>query len=362
MVQIQVTRGFFVKFSFLIIHQNYPPLLRHFFVLICFILTFIPLQGQVSVARWQMKEGGVYAGESFPLRLRIFLSGERDAVFSPSDDMLDRVRQHLFSLGFIIAVENDSLVPQIEGNEKVLSSLVWEGAVFHPDPGTYTLSKGLEDKLRIGPDSASLDREIPLRFLPLSIEVLALPESQLPESWSIGSFSMEHRLNKGSYLTGELILLDISIQGRGGLSSISAPRLPYIREFLVYDPQSELDIKILENSVVGKKTFHYSLTAAYEGDYALGPVRFYYFDPGLQAYDSLRIDRITIRVRGKDIPQLVDVNALDNFYRDAFSRASDERKLPFKYASIIIWSSTGMIILLLLYGFLREIIRKRQRS
>lgn len=320
------------------------------------------LPAQVSVARWQTGKEKVYVGEPLVLSLKLFWSGEKDKVYLPEKDLDRKIVQHLQGAGFIISVENQVRKYRIVEKDKVSSMTVWKGVVFHPDPGKYTLGQELTSYIRSGSDSAELTKEIDLRFVPSLIEILKPPKRDIPSPDAVGSFTMEHQLKKKEYLTGEPIQLSITVKGKGGIPNIRAPRLIVPEQILRYDPRSEINVNLLGEELVGSKTFIYELTAAYAGRYTLGPVSLETFNPRKGKYEKLAIDGIPLKVTGKDIPRLVEVNALDNFYRRAFIEASDETPIQFTYASIIIWSSTVVISVLLLFSLIRELLSQRKKK
>ncbi|MCI4668775.1 MAG: BatD family protein [Bacteroidia bacterium] len=333
-------------------------MLRQILIPICFILATSQMFAQVSVARWKLSEKQIFAGQPLIVELRVFFSEEPEGMPSNQIEISNFVDNQFRKLGFLIAVPNSVEEPLIERNGNVFSSLVWEGAVFHPDSGSFILGKALEMDMELSLDSGQNKQNIEVRFVPQAIRINDLPETVLPKAWSVGDFKMKYELNKKRYLTGEPIILTISFEGKGGLASIPPPQIPVKGKFLVYDPKSELSLEIKNDELIGSKDFTYEMAGAYQGDFNLGPISLYYFSPQNFRFDSVSIKQIPIKIVGKDIPQIVEVNALDNFYRDAFEKASPDQKIPFRFATILIWVATSILILLLLYGFIWEL-RKR---
>ena len=72
-------------------------------------------------------------------------------------------------------------------------------------------------------------------------------------------------------------------------------------------------------------------TTTRHGEYDLGPIKFYYFDPRKKAYDSLSILEVPVRVTGEDLENIkLKQSGEDAFYSDAILSASNglERDAP----------------------------------
>lgn len=318
------------------------------------------MDAQVSVARWKLNKNQFFAGQPVLVELRIFLAEEPLAPLARQKEISKEIDNHFRKLGFLIAVENQVRQSRFLKSGDVYVALLWKGAIFQPDSGSFVLGQGMTINASLGEDSTTaLQQQIEIRVVPKTIKIDDLPETPLPKAWSVGDFTVSHSLNKERYLSGEPIELKITFKGEGGLASIPAPQIPVQEKFLVYDPRSELKMAIVNEKLVGEKEFTYELAGAFQGDYNIGPISFYYFNPNKYRFDSLKINSIPVKIVGKDIPQLVEVNALDNFYRDALESSSDEQKLPFRFASILIWIATGVLVALLLYGFFWEIRKQR---
>lgn len=185
------------------------------------------------------------------------------------------------------------------------------------------------------------------------IQVNELPKTHLPLSKTIGEFQIQDSLNKESYLCGESIKLTIHITGNGNLQAIPRPTLKIPENFLLYDPVSSLEIIPDTKQIKGRKTFVYELIAAYPGGYTIPPVSMYFFNPQIGDYDSTRIDSIFLSIQGESIPQLLEINVLHNFYRDAFSQSANTPSFQIPYLSKLIIGLSVLSVLLLTLSFYR---------
>lgn len=185
----------------------------------------------------------------------------------------------------------------------------------------------------------------------LEIEVNPLPKSKLPLAEIVGKFRIEDSLEKSSFYCGEPIQLLIEIEGEGNLRTIPRLSIDTPEEFLLYDPQSRLEIYSTPSSLKGKKSFLYQLIASKPGEYVLPPLKMYYFNPEIQAFDSTRSDSIYLDIQGEAIPQLLEINILDNFYRQAFAHSQSTPPFVWQFQEIGIIIAFTLIICVLFLSF-----------
>ena len=191
---------------------------------------------------------------------------------------------------------------------------------------------------------------------PVLLNVLDVPHTDLPRARSVGQFSIYDSLPKKTFSTGENIRLTITLSGDANFAAIPRPYVQVPEDLLFYDPVSSYSFAPDHNRVIGQKDFVFELMAAYPGNYSLGPVVFYYFNPETSSFDSLKIDQIPIAVTGEEIPQLLEVNILDNFYRNALRNSSDIPPKPISFSNYIILIlafAAGMLLILALLQWSR---------
>jgi preprotein translocase subunit SecG len=90
------------------------------------------------------------------------------------------------------------------------------------------------------------------------------------------------------------------------------------------DPFSNYKTHKSENSIIGEREFTFPFVAMKKGQYEIGPVSFYYFDPVKNVYDSLAAGSLKVTAEGEEIASLASGNTGANFYRDEIKGASDE--------------------------------------
>lgn len=196
-------------------------------------------------------------------------------------------------------------------------------------------------------------RYYPSQFVssPSQLSVSSLPLTSLPLSATVGEFQIKDSLSKSSYFCGEPIKLYVEVSGMGNLRAVPRLRLKGPESFLIYDPLSRPELMPDRAGLKGKKTFIYELIASQPGDYSLAPLRLYYFNPSKDSYDSTYSDSVFLRIQGEAIPQLLEINTLDNFYRNALEKSSDVPPLQIEGLQNWVLGGTAAVFLLLLLCF-----------
>lgn len=160
-----------------------------------------------------------------------------------------------------------------------------------------------------------------------TLKVLPLPPTNLPNANMVGKFKMTAELNSGNVNTGDNLELTVNIKGDGNVAMMLPPSIEFPEEFNSDEPNSEYKDRTTETSFYGDKTFKYFLVPARKGQYDLGPLAFYYFNSAKNAYDSLVVSNIPVKVSGEDLGNLMlKQSGLDRFYETALSDADDSLK------------------------------------
>lgn len=155
-----------------------------------------------------------------------------------------------------------------------------------------------------------------------SLYVKPLPRTDLPNASMVGKFKMNAELNTVAIETGGNLELAVNIKGNGNIAMMPEPVLNFPASFNHDAPNIEFNSRKSETSYYGDKDFKYYIVPTKGGDYDLGPLKFYYFNPKDERYDSLVVASLPVRVTGEDLENLVlQKTGLDSFYETALSDA-----------------------------------------
>jgi len=113
---------------------------------------------------------------------------------------------------------------------------------------------------------------------------------------AVGNYSITASADRTEARTGEAVNFSVTVAGSGNLKAVTAPKLPELPDFKVFDTMSSLDVRKEGDVISGKKTFTYILVPRTEGRKTLPAVRFSFFDPRAGAYKETRTEPVAMLV------------------------------------------------------------------
>ncbi|OGS63121.1 MAG: hypothetical protein A3J79_01545 [Elusimicrobia bacterium RIFOXYB2_FULL_62_6] len=131
----------------------------------------------------------------------------------------------------------------------------------------------------------------------LTVKILPYPAGA-PASFKdvAGEFTISAETDRKEAKTGEALNLSVKISGSGNLKVLTAPKLPEMPDFKVYDTMSALDISKAGDVIGGKKVFTTILIPKRAGAQVIPPVKFAYFDTAAKEYREIETRPIEITV------------------------------------------------------------------
>lgn len=129
-----------------------------------------------------------------------------------------------------------------------------------------------------------------------TLHVEALPTGT-PASFSggVGQYTVQARLSKDSLKTHDAASLIVTVQGRGNLSLLEAPRISFPPDFEVYDVRTSISAD--RGGINGTKTFEYPFIPRSHGDFTMAPVQFAYYDVQARGYRTAQTDSLRLHVQ-----------------------------------------------------------------
>ena len=132
------------------------------------------------------------------------------------------------------------------------------------------------------------------------ITVKPLPEKGKPSNFdgAVGDYSMDVSLSREELTANESVTLTIKISGTGNIKlvDIEKPEIP--AAFEAYDPKYSENITVNGSGMRGSKTYEYLLIPRYGGTYKIPEIKFSYFDPRKERYETLTTPEREITVTG----------------------------------------------------------------
>ena len=129
--------------------------------------------------------------------------------------------------------------------------------------------------------------------LPVSIQVLGLPEQDRPSTWSggIGKFSLSASLDRSEVPAQEAVTLTLKVEGSGNLAAITSPKTAYPPSLELYDTKGRM-----EGEGKKRKIFEFLLVPRVPGKLLLPPQVLSFFDPMAKKYYTLQTEALPLHV------------------------------------------------------------------
>lgn len=186
---------------------------------------------------------------------------------------------------------------------------VIEGKTFH----VYTIRKVQVIPLEAGPlqlGDAEIDNIVPFmrdgkeqdnfsmtsRNAALVIQVKPLPEKDKPANFSgvVGSFTMDVIVDTNNVPVGDNASLRITIKGSGNFTSIHMPFIEWPNGTEHFDGADTQRINQDNYPITGSKIFSIPFIGAKEGTMEIGPVVFSFYDPAVESYKTITVDKVPV--------------------------------------------------------------------
>ena len=118
-----------------------------------------------------------------------------------------------------------------------------------------------------------------------TLHVSALPAGA-PASFGggVGDFHVSARLSKDSLKTHDAASLLVTVSGKGNIALLEAPKLSFPPDFEVYDVKTTVSTD--KSGTNGSKTFEYPFIPRSPGEFAIGPVKYSYYDVKQRRYET----------------------------------------------------------------------------
>jgi BatD DUF11 like domain len=138
-------------------------------------------------------------------------------------------------------------------------------------------------------------RPLELHSDPVTLNVLPLPEEGKPAGFSgaVGSFTLQVSAAPTELTAGDPVTLRMTLNGSGNLADAGAPELANTDGFRTYETHGS---KPADGGTAIAKSFEQVLIPNDAGARTIPPVRFSYFDPQAQRYETVQSQPIALVV------------------------------------------------------------------
>lgn len=158
-------------------------------------------------------------------------------------------------------------------------------------------------RLTIGAAEITIGLRSRKRSSAIEVEVLPLPAEGQPPVFSpnnVGSFDIEAGVDRTELEAGEPFTLTVTISGRGNIDVVDPGAWPSIVDVRRYDPKAETR-RDVSDVIGGSRVYSFLMIPEKPGTLEIPAHEFSFFDPGLDAYQTVRTEPISVTVTGQAI-------------------------------------------------------------
>ena len=190
----------------------------------------------------------------------------------------------------------------LEDSKPSLSSRMVSGRRYAIEEINKVLFPTIAGPRTIGPAVITIPggRTEPARRLsttPVEIDVRPLPPGAPTDfSGAVGRFSISARTNGASGAVNEPLTLTVNLTGEGNFDLLPDPGWPDTPGWRTFDAAPKTISRIDDGVLIGRRTYERTLVPREAGDFTIPPVRFTYFDPSKDSYETISTDPIPVTV------------------------------------------------------------------
>jgi hypothetical protein len=232
----------------------------------------------------------VYLGEQLTMTLRIYSQREMRGVTIGSEPSFKNFyRQEL-------PVSNRMTITRVGGRQYYMNELL-----------KFVLTPISAGEIRIDPYEVTAQvvigrgffadlKPVTLRTGTAGLNVRSIPSAGRPTSFdgAVGNFTLKSEISSEEIPTDEPITYRITVSGDGDFNFVKNPVIDLPPDFEVYDPKITTDVS--GSKMSGSKTFEYLIIPRRQGEYALKPYTFSWFDPVKQRYNTASTPAYRLKV------------------------------------------------------------------
>ena len=180
-------------------------------------------------------------------------------------------------------------------------------AVFPIRPGELVVDPfRIETEVMARPRSLFSNPFLGLQYEPVAraseaVNITAKPlPGNPPEGFTgaVGRFSVDASISDHDVEVGDAIQLEFRLEGEGNVALVEPPELDLPGIFERYDPDVQTSVSTSGRQVSGSKLFTWLLVPRSNGTFALPQLRYAWFDPQAEQYESVALELGTVRVSG----------------------------------------------------------------
>ncbi len=162
-------------------------------------------------------------------------------------------------------------------------------ALYPIKPGTLTIAPAIvELEVRRG-GFFSQRKTVKRVAVPVQVEVAPLPKENQPTGFdpaNVGKYAFKTSVDHTKVKAGEPVTLTLSVRGEGNLRNLVLPEVTDVEGFKVYAPESEVDVRVVDEAITGSRTSRILMIPKAPGEFVVPAISWSYFDPAAGRYQT----------------------------------------------------------------------------
>ena len=132
------------------------------------------------------------------------------------------------------------------------------------------------------------------------VDVKPLPANNKPKDFNgaVGKFNFEIKSDKKELLVDEAFQLSLIVSGKGNFNLFDDPKIFLPTSLEVYEPEKISNVSVRTSGIKGKVNNKYTVVPNNPGKYTIPQIKFSFFDPELEEYQTIYSDPIFIDIDG----------------------------------------------------------------
>jgi hypothetical protein len=124
---------------------------------------------------------------------------------------------------------------------------------------------------------------------PLELRVRELPEAGRPAGFggAVGRYTIRAELDRSETAVNDAVALTAVVEGEGFLGAVPAPELAASADLKVFDPEVASSTGNASGRLESRKTWEWVLVPLVPGEIRVPELRFVFFDPALERYETV---------------------------------------------------------------------------
>jgi hypothetical protein len=140
-----------------------------------------------------------------------------------------------------------------------------------------------------------------LQTRPVELDVRPLPAgAPVGFHGAVGQFALGATVDANETRVNEPLTWQVTLSGRGNLNAAPDPVWPEISGWRSFESQAAVHTEVREGRLVGSREYERLLVPSREGQFAIPPLEYVYFDPDAGQYQVLRTEPIPVSVAPGD--------------------------------------------------------------